>query len=174
MREYKRTYPPPVIGKQYGDLIVTAIKYGPLHGIKSVKCRCTCGRVVTPHPWDLAYGKSTHCPLCKGRVAAERLAASRARWMFIPDAHRRRIRGCVYNAISRCDNKKCWCFARYGGRGITIYPAWREDRTLFARYLLTLLGWDNPNLTIDRIDNNGNYEPGNLRWITVAENNRNR
>lgn len=51
---------------------------------------------------------------------------------------------------------------------------WVGDIRLFVEHLVTLPGYDNPELVIDRINNNGNYEPGNLRFATWSESNYNR
>lgn len=57
----------------------------------------------------------------------------------------------------------------YGGRGITVYPGWVNDFEAFAAYIDSTLGPRPDGLTLDRIDNGGNYEPGNLRWATRKE-----
>lgn len=69
---------------------------------------------------------------------------------------------------SRCTNPKSRHFSRYGGRGIRVYERWNT----FANFLADM-GEAPPGLSIDRIDNNGNYELGNCRWATNAEQSRN-
>ena len=62
----------------------------------------------------------------------------------------------------------------YGGRGISVYPPWLEDPIAMFEYLLYEVG-DRPSLaTLDRIDNDGDYEPGNLRWASLSVQNANR
>lgn len=80
----------------------------------------------------------------------------------------------VNNATQRCTDENHRMYKNYGGRGIQIYPIWLKNWRAFAEYLMTLPGWNDASLVLDRIDNNGNYEPGNLRFVTWTESNHNR
>ena len=71
------------------------------------------------------------------------------------------------NMKQRCQNPKASFFDHYGGRGISVCDQWK-DYDSFKRWALTA-GYEH-DLTIDRVDNNGNYEPTNCQWITMAEN----
>jgi hypothetical protein len=71
------------------------------------------------------------------------------------------------NMKTRCYNANCNSYKDYGGRGIIICDGWKNDFLTFAKWAL-LNGW-NANLEIDRINNNGNYEPNNCRFVTVTE-----
>ena len=72
---------------------------------------------------------------------------------------------------ARCDNKKATGYANYGGRGILVCDRWKNSFSLFYRDM-----GERPSFyhQIDRIDNDGNYEPDNCRWVTAAENGQNR
>lgn len=81
----------------------------------------------------------------------------------------------IYQAWSdikqRCFNKKCNSFIDYGGRGITVCEEWRNDFMSFYNWAINN-GYEE-KLSIDRINNNGNYEPSNCRWTTTSIQNRN-
>lgn len=76
------------------------------------------------------------------------------------------------NIKTRCTNVNDPHFKRYGGRGITICDEWKNDFKAF--YDWSMLNGYADDLTIDRINNDGNYCPANCRWVTVAEQNRNK
>lgn len=77
----------------------------------------------------------------------------------------------VWNGIKRrCTDKRRNNYARYGGKGITIASEWLEFECFYS--------YIGPRPTkkhqIDRIDNNKGYEPGNVHWVTITENQRNK
>ena len=72
----------------------------------------------------------------------------------------------------RCLNKKNPAFKNYGGRGISVCAEWISDFMNF--YTWAINNGYNDNLSIDRINNNGNYEPNNCRWADKKEQGRNK
>jgi hypothetical protein len=85
----------------------------------------------------------------------------------------KKIKRAVCGAINRCTNHASPKYADYGGRGITVHAAWVADRGAFFAYIAALPGAGEPGLSLDRIDNDQGYEPGNLRWTTASEQRRN-
>lgn len=72
--------------------------------------------------------------------------------------------------LYRCRNPKCHAYKNYGGRGIQVCERWLEFTNFYAD--MGSGHWDGAQL--DRVDPNGNYEPENCRWVTPAQNQRNR
>lgn len=73
--------------------------------------------------------------------------------------------------IARCENPNHPAYDYYGGRGITVCDEWR---TSFDCFLADVGEKPSPELTLERINNDGNYEPGNCKWATFGENQKNR
>lgn len=73
-------------------------------------------------------------------------------------------------AKARCFNEKNPRYPDYGGRGITMAPVWVENFQAFVRHIGCAPSED---AVLDRIDNDGNYEPGNVRWTTPSESTKN-
>ena len=79
------------------------------------------------------------------------------------------VHNCWMNMRQRCSNKNYKEFHYYGGRGISISPIWDHDFMEFYRYISSLPGYGVVGMSLDRINNDGNYEPGNVRWATRSE-----
>lgn len=86
--------------------------------------------------------------------------------MFVKDAFYWRWR----NILRRCTKPSCPEYPLYGGRGIQLCERWRK----YSNFLADVGHPPEPGMQIDRIDVNGHYEPGNVRWVDVVEQARNR
>ena len=75
---------------------------------------------------------------------------------------------------NRCNNPRYKRFADWGGRGITVCDEWQKDFMAFYDHVTSLPHCGEKSYTLDRINNDGNYEPGNVRWATRYEQNMNR
>ena len=171
---YKQ-FPFPV-GAQFGELtIIGWERYLAPRGDHEYRalCRCTCGAEVHVSRYTLKDGRSTRCPACAKK------ASSKKRWKkyasIMPDVeHRSRLLNRLSSAIGRCHNPKNKYFKHYGERGVSVFSEWRTDRVAFLQYVQTLPGWDIPELEMDREEVDGNYEPGNIRFVTRTANLQNK
>lgn len=75
---------------------------------------------------------------------------------------------------ARCDDPENKDYGDYGGRGITVCVTWRASYQSFADHVTELPHFGEKGYSLDRINNNGNYELGNVRWATKIEQMRNR
>lgn len=76
--------------------------------------------------------------------------------------------------MDRTTNPDYKGYHRYGGRGIVVCEQWAQSSVAFCEYCDDVLGPRPDGYQLDRIDNDGNYEPGNVRWATPKENSNNR
>jgi hypothetical protein len=132
------------------------------HDASRYLCRCRCGVEKLVYAGNLTSGQSRSCGCLDRELSAERL--------FIHGQKRTRLYRTWRNMLSRCLNPRASGFYRYGGRGIKVCPEW-----LFFRNFHRDMGKPpSPLHTLERKNNNGNYEKDNCRWATTSEQARNK
>jgi hypothetical protein len=88
--------------------------------------------------------------------------------------YRSKLYRTFYSIIERCENPKDKGFVNYGGRGICLDSQWRNNFTSFYQHVSSLPNFNKNGYVIDRINNDKNYEPGNVRWVTYNVSNTNK
>lgn len=126
-------------------------------------CRCACGQKRSVSLSDLRSGKSVSCGCFKSETA---------RTHFVTHGHASALgnRAPEYRVWShikdRCHNPKQARYADYGGRGVVMCSRWRQS---YEAFIEDVGRRPSSRHSLDRIDNDGNYAPGNVRWATAFE-----
>lgn len=145
-------------GQKFGKLTVCN-EYLRKKGQTYWLCKCECGNTKYVALSNLSSNKITSCSKCLTKEISLNFTPKR---LFNIFAHMKQ----------RCYNPKSCNYNNYGGRGIKICDEWLNDSKKF--YAWAKENGYKDNLTIDRINVNGNYEPANCRWLTLKEQQNNR
>ena len=144
-----------ISGKSFGKWLVITREENDQSGNTRYIVQCKCGIKRSMIAASLTSGKSTQCRRCSSTTHGHNRTPTNRTWIDIR---------------ARCYSPNNKGYKNYGGRGITMCDRWGES---FENFMQDM-GEKPKGLTIDRIDNDGNYEPSNCRWVTRSENNRNR
>lgn len=140
-------------GKTYGNLVVVD-----LHFIRQEAmwlCRCECGNTTTVAGSDLRKGGTKSCGCGRKTQSGGHGTPEYSTWKMMK---------------SRCHNANNSEYKNYGARGVRVCDRWRHS---FVNFLADMGKRPFIGASIDRIDNDGNYEPGNCRWATPLEQSQN-
>lgn len=151
-----------LIGQTFNRYTVLSEAGKDKHGATLWVCRCDCGEVRQVRTTHLRLGVCKSCGCLQREIAAKRMTTHGLQGNALYEVWSRMLR--------RTTNAEDAGFKNYGGRGIEVCPRWQS----LENFIKDMGPSYRKGLTIDRIDNSGNYEPGNCRWTTRVVQQRNR
>lgn len=158
-----RGNPIDLTGKVFGRLTVKSRAGKDKNNLLLWTCVCSCGKEIVTRGQDLRRGSSKSCGCWKAEVTAKR---NETHGMAGTRPHR------IWKAMkSRCYNPCFPSYVDYGAKGVRICDRWLNS---FENFWLDMQAGYSPELTIDRINVYGDYEPGNCRWASRKVQNRNK
>lgn len=159
-----------VIGKRYGRLLVLEMaeprKSPSGQSMRFVKCQCDCGNIVEKRLSALTSDMTKSCGCLKGKNQKGKRHKGKHNMSGT------RIHNAWRGMKARCNYKGHPSYKNYGARGIRVCSEWLNDFPTF--YEWAMANGYSDNLTLDRIDVNGNYEPENCRWSDLSTQSANR
>ena len=152
-------------GMKFGRLTVIERTENSESGKTRWLCRCDCGKEIVVCGCNLKNNHTQSCGCIHHEVVS--------RVFGTHHMSQSRIYSIWVNIKTRCLNHKAVNYHNYGGRGITICNEWQNDFQAFYDYVSKLEHFNEKGYSLDRINNNGNYEPNNLRWADLKTQSRN-
>lgn len=154
-----------LIGKKFNRLTILFFVVKRVN-IPHYQCKCDCGKETLVSIYEIINNKTKSCGcLLEENQKRGNLIhgeAKRGNW-------KKEFRVWV-NIRQRCYNTNCKAYKNYGGRGIIVCERWMIS---FQDFLQDIGRAPSPDHSLERIDNDGNYEPGNCKWVTRKEQNNN-
>lgn len=152
-----------LVGKKFNRLLVLKKAFRKNQKVMW-ECKCDCGNITYVNTFYLTGNKVRSCGCLHKEQLIERNTTHNQRHTKLYETWKK--------MKDRCANPNATQYNNYGGRGITVCDEWKNDFQPFYNWAM-----DNgyqEGLTIDRIDNDGNYCPQNCRWISLKEQQRNK
>lgn len=154
--------PEGIAGQEFGVYVTVRKRRECTSGDSIWLCQCkVCGSHRNVSLDRLKREMPSSCPYCHKQQTQESL-------------QRKRVYQAWSNLESRCYNPKNPGYKNYGGRGIKVWEEWKNSFQSFFEYVKTLPRYGETGMSLDRIDNDKGYCPGNLRWATAKEQCNNR
>jgi len=158
-----------IAGQRHGRLVVLCRAEVPNARNVMWKCRCDCGGTIIAAAANI--GKSTSsCGCLASETATKTLQTNRLARRDLHGLSHRSEHQIWCEIKQRCNNPKNHKYPRYGGRGIKMCDRWQES---FLNFLADVGDRPSKKHSLDRINNDGNYEPSNVRWATAKAQGRN-
>lgn len=155
-----------ITGHKFNRLTVVSRAENSKNGKAMWLCKCDCGNTLIVWGSNLRNGHTKSCGcLQKEKTTNRNLVHGKACT---------NIHSTWKSMTQRCCNPNATSFKYYGARGISVCEEWKRDFQAFYDYVSQLPHFGEEGYSIDRINNNGNYEPGNVKWSTRKEQSSNR
>lgn len=155
-----------LIGQRFGRWLVVGRAGSSKTRHALWQCKCDCGKETVVLGTNLKSGKSVSCGCWRVEKSISRCTKHNGYYTITYKTWA--------NMIQRCTNPNTTHYKDYGGRGIKVCEEWKNDFQSFSAYVSSMPHFGEEGRSLDRINNDGNYEPGNVRWATKSEQNKNR
>lgn len=145
-------------GKVFGRLTVIELSKKSKPGKIYWECLCQCGNIKSISSNSLLSGNTKSCGCLRKEIVSS--SKSTHKKSYSPEYN------CYHHMLKRCYNKNNNVYQYYGARGIKVCDRWLES---FENFYEDMGDRPSPNHSLDRINNDGNYEPSNCKWSTQSE-----
>lgn len=158
-------------GQRFGRLVAIEPTKQRNRGAVVWRCKCDCGTECLTTSTSLIRGKKS-CGCLKHEILSKQAKEQKHR--LIHGMVRTKDYYRWTEIKKRCQNPNCKNYPNYGGRGIKVCDEWCQDFQSYYDYVSKLPHYGEEGYSLDRINNDGDYEPGNVRWATRTMQARNK